>query len=116
MEQFPRLDPAVIVLVVMLVAAHFVDRPWCRYACPLGAASGLVGAFSPVRIERMADACTSCGICTRACPMGLAVATAYRGTPRIFVPTRLTKDWRRGESNPRPQVLYRQIYILSQVV
>src|ERR1039458_5437829 len=24
--------------------------------------------------------------------------------------------WRRGELNPRPQVLYRQIYILSQVV
>ena len=35
--------PAVLVLVVILVAALFVDRPWCRYACPLGAASGLVG-------------------------------------------------------------------------
>jgi polyferredoxin len=72
------LIPAVLVLVVILVAALFVDRPWCRYACPLGAASGLVGAFSPVRIERVADACTSCGICTRACPMGLPVATADR--------------------------------------
>jgi len=70
--------PAVLVLVVILVAALFVDRPWCRYACPLGAASGLVGMFSPVRIERVADACTSCGICTRACPMGLPVATADR--------------------------------------
>ena len=70
--------PAVLVLVVILVAALFVDRPWCRYACPLGAASGLVGMFSPVRIERVAGACTSCGICTRACPMGLVVATADR--------------------------------------
>lgn len=70
--------PAVAVLAVLLVAALFVDRPWCRYACPLGAASGLVGAFSPVRIQRITDACTSCGICTRACPMGLPVATSDR--------------------------------------
>jgi polyferredoxin len=70
--------PAALVLAVILVAALFVDRPWCRYACPLGAASGLVAMFSPVRIERVADACTSCGICTRACPMGLPVATADR--------------------------------------
>ena len=70
--------PAALVLAVILVAALFVDRPWCRYACPLGAASGLVAMLSPVRIERIADACTSCGICTRACPMGLPVATADR--------------------------------------
>jgi len=72
--------PAVAILGVTLVAALFVDRPWCRYACPLGAAAGLVGAISPVRIERVASACTSCGICTRACPMGLPVATADRIT------------------------------------
>jgi hypothetical protein len=74
------LIPAAGILAVVLVAAFFVDRPWCRYACPLGAASGLVGAISPVRIERMGDACISCGICTRACPMGLPVATATRIT------------------------------------
>ena len=26
--------PAALVLAVILVAALFVDRPWCRYACP----------------------------------------------------------------------------------
>jgi len=72
--------PAAVLLGVILVAALFVDRPWCRYACPLGAVSGLLGALSPVRIEREAAACTSCGICTRACPMGLPVATATRIT------------------------------------
>lgn len=30
-----------IVLAVVLVASFFVERPWCRYACPLGAATGL---------------------------------------------------------------------------
>ncbi len=68
------------VLVVILVASLVVDRPWCRYACPLGAATGLVSRFSPVRLEREAAACTSCGICTNACPMGLPVATATRIT------------------------------------
>ncbi len=70
--------PAFAILALVIVAAFFVDRPWCRYACPLGAAAGLVGALSPVRIERSADACIACGICTRACPMGLPVATATR--------------------------------------
>jgi ferredoxin len=72
--------PAVAILGLIAIAAFFVDRPWCRYACPLGAAAGLVGAMSPMRIERVADACISCGICTRACPMGLPVATVDRIT------------------------------------
>jgi hypothetical protein len=72
--------PAAAILGLIVIAAFFVDRPWCRYACPLGAAAGLVGAVSPVRIERVADACIACGICTRACPMGLPVATADRIT------------------------------------
>lgn len=74
------LVPAAAILAVIMIAALFVDRPWCRYACPLGAVAGLVGAVSPVRVERVADACSSCGICTRACPMGLPVATAKRIT------------------------------------
>jgi len=65
-----------LVLGVVLVASLFVDRAWCRYACPLGAATGLVSRFSPVRLERVEAACSSCGACAKACPMGLPVATA----------------------------------------
>ena len=46
-----------VVLVAMLIGSLVVDRPWCRYACPLGAANGLVARFSPVRLERSAAAC-----------------------------------------------------------
>jgi polyferredoxin len=65
-----------VVLVLVLIASFFVERAWCRYACPLGAATGLVSRFSPIRLERVEAACASCGVCTTACPMGLPVATA----------------------------------------
>ncbi len=68
--------PGLVVLIVLLVTAFFVERPWCRYACPLGAVSGLVAAFSPVYLKREESACISCKICSRTCPMGLKVDTA----------------------------------------
>ncbi len=65
--------PGLAVLGITLVSSLFVERPWCRYACPLGAASGLLGKFSPVYLKREAEACKVCKICTNACPMGLEV-------------------------------------------
>ncbi len=72
----PTLSFGMAVLVITLVASFFVSRPWCRYACPLGAISGLFGWFSPVRIRREESTCKSCGLCSRKCPVGLDVATA----------------------------------------
>jgi polyferredoxin len=68
--------PGVIVLLVLIVASFFIERPWCRYACPLGAASGLLGKLSPVYLKREEDACTSCKLCTKSCPMGLNIHDA----------------------------------------
>ena len=65
-----------VVLIVVLIASLFVERPWCRYACPLGAATGLVSKLSPFYLKRDADACKNCAICAKACPMGLPVHTA----------------------------------------
>ena len=65
-----------LVLGLTLLGALVVDRPWCRYACPLGAANGIVARFSPVRLERSAGACVDCNLCTKSCPMGIEVATA----------------------------------------
>ncbi len=70
------MSAGAVVLLVVLLASLFVERPWCRYACPLGAATGLLGALSPVYLKRESAACKSCAICTKACPMGLPVHTA----------------------------------------
>jgi polyferredoxin len=66
----------IVVLGITLVASFFVERPWCRYACPLGAASSLLGKFSPVYLKRETNACKVCKVCTTVCPMGLKVHTA----------------------------------------
>ncbi len=68
--------PGLVVLALTVVSSFFVERPWCRYACPLGAASGLLGKLSPVYLKREADACKVCKVCTKACPMGLQVHKA----------------------------------------
>jgi polyferredoxin len=63
---------------VAVVASFFVERAWCRYACPLGAVIGAVGRLSPVKIERDSTACLACGICTRQCPVGIPVERLTR--------------------------------------
>lgn len=70
------LGPGLAVLIILLLASFFVERPWCRYACPLGAISGLFGKLSPVYLKRQENLCKDCAICTKSCPMGLSVHKA----------------------------------------
>jgi len=70
------LGPGLVVLAVMLVASFIVERPWCRYSCPLGAVSGLLAKLSPVYLRRSENLCKNCSVCTKSCPMGLPVHKA----------------------------------------
>jgi len=70
-----ELTGGLIVLAVMLVAALFVERPWCRYACPLGAVIGIASKVSPLHIQRNGPACAGCALCNTACPVGIPVDT-----------------------------------------
>ncbi|MGE3911192.1 MAG: 4Fe-4S binding protein [Chloroflexota bacterium] len=68
-----ELTGGMMVLIVVLVASFFVERPWCRYACPLGAIVGSVGKLSPLSVQRESAACLACGVCNTNCPMGIPV-------------------------------------------
>ncbi len=67
---------AYAVVIVVLVSSLFVERAWCRYACPLGGAISLLGKFSLLRIRRSGDSCKGCNVCQTPCPVKLPVATA----------------------------------------
>jgi polyferredoxin len=75
-----ELSTAFAVLVATLVMSVFINRPFCRYACPLGAVVGIVGKASPVAVTRNAEACLGCDICNRACPLRIPVNTRTRVT------------------------------------
>lgn len=62
------------ILIGVLILALFIDRPWCKYACPLGATIGLIGKLSPTRVKRNEEICTGCNICSKSCSMNIDVA------------------------------------------
>jgi ferredoxin len=57
------------ILIAFLAACFVVPRFYCRYACPLGAALGVVAMVSPWRIQRVPQ-CEFCIVCEQACPTG----------------------------------------------
>ncbi len=75
-----ELSLAFVVLIVTLVLAIFIERPFCRYACPLGAVQSLAGRLSPIAVQRDASACLGCDLCNQACPMAIPVNTRTRVT------------------------------------
>lgn len=73
-----ELGAGMVVLAVVLVASFFVERPWCKYACPLGATIGLAGKLSLIKVQREAQSCSGCNLCGKKCPMGIPVQTLSR--------------------------------------
>jgi hypothetical protein len=64
-----------VLLVITLLASIFIERPWCKYACPYGAVLGVFNLFAIFRIRRQESTCTSCSLCSRNCPMNIPVDT-----------------------------------------
>jgi polyferredoxin len=63
-----------IIFAVSLIASFFLDRVFCKYACPMGAFLAPVSKIGIFRIKNDRDLCTSCGECDSACPMNVAVS------------------------------------------
>jgi len=71
-----------ISVIVVLGASLFVERPFCRYACPLGALNGIFNYFSFLNIERNEESCIDCGICDRVCPVNIKVSQVQKVTDK----------------------------------
>ncbi len=66
---------ALVVALLVLVGSLFVERPWCRWLCPLGAVQGSLGMLSPLTIRRNTELCIKCGRCNNACPFAVEVSS-----------------------------------------
>jgi polyferredoxin len=74
-----RGDPAsAMTTLVIMVAALFVGRAWCRYLCPWGRLMGLLQRAARVRLEVVASRCDGCGRCARTCDVGAVDAAGVR--------------------------------------
>ncbi len=60
-------------------------KGFCTYACPYGAAFGLVDKVAPVRI-RVTDACAGCGHCTAVCSSNVRVHEEVRNFGMVVDP------------------------------
>ncbi|NLW17499.1 MAG: 4Fe-4S binding protein [Firmicutes bacterium] len=60
-----------LVLILIMVAAYFYWRPFCRVLCPLGAFYGLLNPLSIWQLRLRGERCIDCGACTRQCKAAL---------------------------------------------
>jgi len=64
---------SLLILGLTLVLSIFVERPWCKYACPYGAVLGLTNLFRVFKIKRSESTCKADGACYIMCPMNIPV-------------------------------------------
>ena len=68
---FHTLSIEGLIVVAVLLANLLTRRFFCRYFCPLGALLAFLGSRRKLRVKIAPDKCKECGICHRACPLGL---------------------------------------------
>jgi polyferredoxin len=64
---------ALLILGLVLLGSIFVERPWCKYACPYGAVLGITNLFRVFSIKRSTTTCKADGACSIMCPMNIPV-------------------------------------------
>jgi ferredoxin len=66
----------VVILLAVLILSLFVERPFCKYACPYGAVLGLTNLIRLFPVRRNPATCVDCKLCDRTCPMNIRVSTS----------------------------------------
>ncbi|MBI3188413.1 MAG: 4Fe-4S binding protein [Gammaproteobacteria bacterium] len=61
-----RAWPFIAYWIALLVASAFIERPFCKYLCPLGAALAIPTTFRKIGLKRKQE-CTTCTACARGC-------------------------------------------------
>jgi len=67
---FEGTTVAIIILVITLAASVVIERPFCRYICPLGAILSISSRIAPFRIRLDDKECKGCKLCSKkTCPV-----------------------------------------------
>ncbi len=67
---FEGTIPAMIILAITVLLSIVIERPFCRYICPLGAILTVSSRFAPFKVRVAEDICKGCKSCSKnVCPM-----------------------------------------------
>lgn len=71
----------IAIVLLLLIAILFKNRPWCTLLCPLGAFFGIFNRFSLIHMRVDPKKCTHCGYCEKkSCSYGLNPETDLKTT------------------------------------
>jgi ferredoxin-type protein NapH len=70
------------VLALLLFEIFVSRRAWCRYICPIGMTYGVVGLFSPVRVQYDVKSCHHEGECRKVCLVPHVLDITIKGRAR----------------------------------
>lgn len=65
---------AFLSLAVVTLLSLFIERPFCKYACPYGAVLGLFNLIRVFKLKRNSTSCIHCKGCDKICPMNIKVS------------------------------------------
>ncbi len=71
------LDTLGVLTVLLVVGSLFIERPFCRYACPMGAVLMAADTLAVNRVRVDGAACNTCGLCNRVCPMNRDLVSGH---------------------------------------
>jgi ferredoxin-type protein NapH len=82
-----------LVAAVFLFDVFVSRRGWCSHLCPVGAAYGLIGSKSLVRVVApKREACDDCLDCYAVCPEPHVITPALRGADKGIAPVIVGRD------------------------